>query len=86
MEGFKIHVKFLASTKAVLLEEKVEEAIKELTERGRIVSNVSSNISFAGDKGYMILCQITYYEEVKSHDEDYLFDSDLDFGVDLNFK
>lgn len=57
-----VHTMFLVSTKATLLEERVEKTMRELEEKGYTIDERKSNISYAGDKGYMILCQIDYHE------------------------
>lgn len=80
--GIKMHVKFLTSTKAILLEEKVEKTLRDLEENNYIIDCITSNISYSGDKGYMILCQIDYHEEVI---DDEVCISDFDLGTGMSF-
>lgn len=63
------HVKFFVSSKATLLDDKVNNELKELQDAGYEIDCVTSNISYAGEKGYMILAQIDYHEEVFDEDE-----------------
>ena len=63
------HVKFFVSSKATLLDEKVNNELKELQDAGYEVDCVTSNISYAGEKGYMVLAQIDYHEEIFDEDE-----------------
>lgn len=65
----KDHVKFIVSSKAILLEERVEKELEALRTAGYEIDCVTSNISYAGEKGYMILAQIDYHEEVFDEDE-----------------
>lgn len=67
--SIKPHVKFFVSSKATLLEEKIEKELKELIEAGYEVDCVTSNISYAGEKGYMVFAQIDYHEEIFDEDE-----------------
>lgn len=60
----KDHVKFIVSSKVTLLEERVEKELEALRSAGFYIDLVSSNISYAGDKGYMILVQIEYHEDI----------------------
>lgn len=83
----KEHVKLLVSTKATLLEEKVEKTLEELREDGYDIVCVTSNISYAGDKGYMILCQIDYNEEIPNDNIDIPdYDAGIDFGAGMSFE
>lgn len=66
----RTRLKYLTSTKATLLEDRVNAEIEKLENAGYFVDDVSNNISFAGEKGYMILCTIIYSEIVKKEEED----------------
>lgn len=63
------HVKFFVSSKVTLLDEKVNKELKELRDAGYEIDCVTSNISYAGEKGYMVLAQIDYHEEIFNNDE-----------------
>lgn len=63
------HVKFFVSSKATLLDDKVNNELKELQDAGYEIDCVTSNISYAGEKGYMVLAQIDYHEEIFDEDE-----------------
>ena len=63
------HVKFFVSSKVTLLDEKVNKELKELRDAGYEIDCVTSNISYAGEKGYMVLAQIDYHEEIFDEDE-----------------
>lgn len=65
----KDHVKFIVSSKAILLEERVEKELEALRTAGYNITSVTSNISYAGEKGYMILCQIDYWEDVSEENK-----------------
>lgn len=85
---WKRHVKFFTSTKATLLEERVNKEIAKLEEDGYEILSVMSNISFSGKEGYMIICQIEYIEEVMRNDDislDHQYDTGIDFGAGMSF-
>lgn len=63
------HVKFFVSSKVTLLDERVNNELKELQDAGYEIDCVTSNISYAGEKGYMVLAQIDYHEEIFDDDE-----------------
>lgn len=71
----KKKVKMIVSTKAVILEEKVNNAIEELQKEGWYIDMVDSNISYHGDQGYQILATITCAREDLWNEDD-----DPDFG------
>lgn len=66
----KKKVKMLVSTKAVILEEKVNNAIEELQKEGWYIDMVDSNISYHGDQGYQILATITCVREDLWNEDD----------------
>lgn len=76
------HIKLYTSTKAALLEDKLEKEIQELEENGFVIESITSNISYAGDKGYMILAQIKYCEEVTNDIK--MFDAGIDFSANMS--
>ena len=63
------HTLFLVSTKATLLEDRVEKTMRELEDKGYIIDERKSDISYAGKEGYMILCQIDYHETILKEEE-----------------
>lgn len=65
-------VKMIVSTKAVILEEKVNNAIEELQKEGWYIDNVNSNISYHGDQGYQILATIICVREALLNEDDML--------------
>lgn len=80
----KKKVKMLVSTKAVILEEKVNKAIEELQKEGWYVDMVDSNISYHGDQGYQILATITCVREELWNEDDILdFSSSFSDGEPL---
>lgn len=75
------HVKLFTSTKATLLEDRIEQEMKKLSDDNFIIDCVTSNISFAGKEGYMILAQMDYHEEVMDDDIQIGFDLGSDTGM-----
>lgn len=82
----KTRVKLLTSTKGSLLEEKINETLEKLEDEGFYIMEITTNISYSGERGYMILAMIEYVEE-----EDLGFDYNIDdlecsssfaFGID----
>lgn len=69
----KTRIKLLTSTKATLLEDKVNETLEKLENEGYFIMGIKTNISYSGERGYMILAMIEYYIE-----EDLGFDYDID--------
>ena len=74
-------IKVLISTKGEYLERKVNTALEELENNGCNIEEINSNISYSGDKGYMLMSVISYsYFEEDINELDY--DSvNLNFGI-----
>jgi len=82
----KTHIKLYTSTKSTLLEDRVQKDIDELEEENYIIDKISSCLSFSGDRGYMILCQIIYHEEVLEEDEIHMYEWDSDLSTGMSFS
>lgn len=78
------HIKLFTSTKATLLEDRIEAEMKKLQDNDYIIDCVTSNISFAGKEGYMILAQLDYHEEVMDDDIQIGFDIGSDTGMSFD--
>lgn len=75
----KTGVKILISNKGPLLEEKVNETLNKLESDGKIISDIQTNISFAGNYGYQAIAAITYLEDIINEVDPIGFN--IDFGI-----
>lgn len=69
--SYKRHTEFLISTKATLLQDRVNEALERLEsvtndegEQLYFDIDITPFMSYAGEKGYMIGCMIKYKEYI----------------------
>ena len=81
----KVRIKTIVSSKQSLFEDRMNEEIDKLEKEGYTICNILSNISFAGEKGYMILGTIEYIiEEGYKIDNIHTYDVGIDFGAGMS--
>lgn len=78
---YRERVKVLVSTKGEFLERKINKAIEELEDVKCIIGPITTNISYHGKEGYMLMATIIYtYLEEDINELDYS-GTNLDFGI-----
>lgn len=69
----KTRTRIFVSNKGIMLEDKINNALDELEKEGYLIKSVSTEISYAGERGYMVMGTIVYEEEILS-------EMDFNFG------